>query len=197
MRDDTDDRIVDVRALWQSDQTDLRRLSPAELDAKVARMGRALRVATYGLWVICAIEIVAFTAFFFQPGGLLRKAGALLTVAGMTFLAIQIRFLFVRMRRYQEAMLAEPSVVFYRAWLEQVRSWSQGRWFWSRFLALLPGPLLFSFDVGRGAAHGLAGYTSFIVFIVLFLSAIVLNVVVAVRLVNKRLTLLASFAKDD
>ena len=197
MRDDMDDRIVDIRALWQSDQTDVRRLSPAELEGKVTRMGRMLRVVTYGLWVICAAEIVAFTIFFFQPGDLMRKAGTLLTVAGVMFLAVQIHFNFVRMRRYQEAMLAEPSVVFYRAWLEQVRSWSRGRWFWPRLLALLPGPLLASFDIGRTAAHGLAGYRLFFVFIVLFALAIVLNVVVGVRLVNKRLTLLESFARDD
>jgi hypothetical protein len=128
----------------------------------------------------------------------------LLTVAGFTFLAIQIRFHFVRMRRYQEAMIAEPSVVFYRAWLEQVRSWSRGRWFWARALALFPGLLLFSFVEGRRAARELGGiwsflggYWLFLTFVVLFVLAILLNVVVGVGIVNKRLMLLESFARED
>jgi hypothetical protein len=67
----------------------------------------------------------------------------------------------VRIRRYQEAILAERSVVFYRAWMEQVRSWSRGHWFWSRILPLLPGPLRASFDVGRTAAQVCACAISF------------------------------------
>jgi len=193
----TDDRDG-VRAVWQSQTHETFRMSAEKLTRQAARTKRALIYTTVAMVIICVGEAVAFTIFYFQVHSALQRVGAVLTALGMGFLILQVHRHFVKMRRIQRTTLAEPSAVYLRAVHEHMRAWSRGRWFWPRLMAIMPGPLLFTLGDALGhPKQGIAAFTMFFVFLALGALAIVLNVVVAVRVIDKKLARLRGFARDE
>ncbi|HKR63061.1 MAG TPA: hypothetical protein VJZ00_04960, partial [Thermoanaerobaculia bacterium] len=121
-----------------------------------------------------AVGAIWWLTMFRDP---LAVTGALLTIAGVAFLFFQLRW-----QRRQETTGVTPSIAFYRAQLERRRDFHRGKLFWSRMVALTPGPLLFLAGFAREHPEVIDTLRiELAAFIVLYIAAIVLNLGLAAR----------------
>ena len=182
------DRAADeLCSLWQSQGTEVFRMTPADLQRKAERFEAALRRRSRMLYAICGGEIVAFGYFLTIVSNPVQRIGALLTIVGMTFLAYQIWSHQVNMRAIAAAMYADPAVIFYRGLLERSRDFHRGVWFWSRLLAIMPGPLVFTYGAKQADPTDWSHYVAAAAFILFGLLAIPLNVKIAAGKFQKKL----------
>ena len=130
----------DLKNIWKELDTNpiQRKADEVRKEAEMLRKGVGRRSALGGL--VCLILMASFTVFFFKfPNGL-QRIGCVLTVAGVGYLILQLR-----MRR--SSATPDPGetdcVRFYRAELERQRDFHRGKWFWSRLLIFVPGPIVF------------------------------------------------------
>ena len=78
-----------------------------------------------------------------------ERIGCVLTILAGGILTLQ---LYVNARRRRAAAPANASSTVadrYKAVLQHVRDFHRGTWFWSRLIALLPGPILFMYEFHR------------------------------------------------
>lgn len=164
--------------LWQVQPVDARTPSlddihrlAASVEAVVARRNR------FGL-LISAVEIFVFTGLWLAFPNHTQRIGCAWTVAGLLYMS----------RQLLQSSASSPAadlgfarcVEFQRAELARQRDFHRGWWFWSRFVAFVPGPAIF----GVGAMATFPDASIFIAlvggaYIVIALSAIPLNMKMA------------------
>jgi uncharacterized membrane protein YfcA len=188
----SDDDLRDVRAAWQRERPIAARVTRDQLERKAAAANRRLRVTSIVMMTACVLEVMLFVVFFLRTQDPLRRVGAGLTCLGMLYLAYQM-WANLEVIRTLEAKFADaPSLIFHRAFYQQMREWSRGSWFWKRWFALAPGLLLYS---GIGVRDG-DPPAIFYTFVVLLLLAIALNVFIGAPAMQRRIDTLDAVAGD-
>jgi hypothetical protein len=89
--------------------------------------------------IAAAIVIASFGVFFFVFPNWLQRVGSILTVIGALYLVVQLR---MRSARAMPDVALSSCLQFYRSELQRQRDFHRGKWFWSRMLIFLPGPIV-------------------------------------------------------
>jgi hypothetical protein len=138
----------DLKTLWAELDTNPVQLPPE----KLRREARKVQNGVHRRFVIgggaALIVMVGFTCFFFIFPNWIQRIGSALTVLGAGYMMVQLG---MRPAPPMPDFSQTGSVHFYRAELERQRDFHRGKWFWSRFLIFLPGPLIWC--VGFSHAH--------------------------------------------
>lgn len=163
----------DLKNIWQELETNSIQLSPEKIRNETALLRKGVGRRSVAGGAIGLFLIACFSLFFFIFPNWLQRAGSVLTVAGVVFLVVQ-----VRMRR----VLAIPDsgatdcLNFYRAELERQRDFHRGKWFWSRMLVFMPGPIVFMLGFAQAYPKLAAGiHLELAAFLILSVIAIPLN----------------------
>lgn len=169
----------DDQLLWQSQSAEPARIAPDELRKRMEALERRTRVRTRGGYVACGGVILGALWWLTLFDNVLQRTGALLTIAGIGVLLYQIRVNQLATRAAAEVG-STASLQFHRAELARQRDFHRGSRFWTRMLALIPGPWLFLYGFYQAYPH-LATILAIeaITFVVLFLAAIPLNLRIA------------------
>ena len=130
----------DLVALWQEQGGDGFRMSTEEIQMKLDKMHRCLRRRTIDGYLICATLILFFAGWMIVGMNTLQKAGAVLTMGGLAFLAWQIR---ANGFRGLPADDGSNTLEHLRRELARQRDFHRGARFWQRVLFFVPGPLVF------------------------------------------------------
>ena len=152
----TDVPPTDPRNLWQSQPTEVFRMSPADLQATVARSHRALRLDALKMYSGCISGLIGFgiiAAVFADP---FIRTGAILIALNFVY----VLFLTARDRPTRESAnavrgFADPSVAFYRADLERHVLLLSGSRLWSRFVVAVPAVYLDRKSTRLNSSHAL------------------------------------------
>jgi hypothetical protein len=184
----------DLKILWQELSTNPLRISVDELQREAGKLKKGLHRRSFIGLGAALIVIVAFSAFFFAFTDIFQRIGSALTVAGAVYVVIQLR---MRRERVPPHVGETECVLFYRIELERQRDFHRGRWFWSRLVIMLPGPLIFF--VGFARVH--PELAAFIwlelgVFLILAIIAVPLNLGLA-RKYQHRIDALDALQKDS
>jgi hypothetical protein len=161
----------DVRSVWRDQPAATFTLSHAEIAMKIQTLDRKLRRWFAMVYVVIAVEVVFFGIVFVLFHDPIQRIGALLILGAMLYFAYQLRLhtLQARAVRINAERTTTPSAAFLRSYLDTRRTFHSGIWLWSRLLALLPGPLVLAYGVGRAdpeavpLAWGVAGMFALIV----------------------------------
>jgi hypothetical protein len=188
-----DDSLSDLRAAWQSKMPAEMRVTRERLERKAAHETRRLQMNTVAVVVVCLAEMVAFGVLAVRIHDPARRVGAVLISVGALYLAYEIWKHLKVLRALEARCAGRPSLVFYRALFTQMRDWSSRRWFWRRWIAIAPGPLLYSWAGMRQGEPPVLFY----IFVGLLLLAIVLNMFVAVPRMQRRIDALNRVANGD
>lgn len=141
-----DDR--NVHDLWQSQSAGNFQMTTEEIHMKIEQLDRASQQKTRGGYLVCGFLILFFSLWAIVEHDPLMRAGALLTIAAVLFLGVQLQR--NRVRKPDSARdAAVPSVDHLRAELARQRDFHRGRPFWSRLLFLTSAGLFFSFGFAR------------------------------------------------
>jgi len=145
-----DSQPDDVVTLWQAQGSDGFRMSTEDIRKRIETMNRKVRRRNFDGYLVCAVLIVFFTGWMFVGMGSLQKVGAVLTIFGLVYLVWQMR-----QNRFRGAATGQSgdtaSLDHLRTELARQRDFHRGATFWSRMLALAPGPLVFF--AGFAQAH--------------------------------------------
>ena len=166
----------DLKTLWKELSTNPLQLSPDQLRKEMEKLRKGLRRRFFIGGGAALSAIAAWTLYFFLFPNRLQRIGSVLTALGAGYTIVQLK---LRPARNMPDVGETGCTEFYRAELERQRDFHRGKWFWSRLLILLPGPLVFC--VGFAQA-----YPEIALFIWLNLAAILILAVIAVPL-NLRL----------
>ena len=168
----------DVVALWRTQGTEGFRMSTEAIRGRIEIMNRKMRRRTIDGYLVCAALIVFFAAWMIAGMGSLQQVGAILTIAGVGYLAWQIRA--NRFRAVKTGDAAATAEHLIRE-LARQRDLHRAR-LWSRMLFFVPGPLVFF--AGFAQAHPevirMIRFET-ITFVVLAIAAIPLNLWMARR----------------
>jgi Mg2+/citrate symporter len=163
----------DLKLLWKELSASPLQISLDQLRKEAEMLRKGLRRRSFlgggAAWVV----IAAFVAFIFVFPNPFQRIGSVLTVAGAAYMLVQLR---MRPARGMPEMGETECIRFYQNELERQRDFHRGKWFWSRLLVLLPGPLLFL--VGFAQAYpNLAPviWLEFATFLILAAIAVLLN----------------------
>jgi hypothetical protein len=129
----------DLEILWKELSTNPLQISPDQLRKEAEKLKAGLRKRTVIGGGAALIVIVGWTVFFFVFPNALQRIGSILTVAGAGYMLVQLR---MRPARTMPDTGATDCMRFYRDELERQRDFHRGKWFWSRLLIFLPGPLI-------------------------------------------------------
>jgi hypothetical protein len=193
----TQDALRDACALWQSDTAEMLRVLPEKLQRKAELVDRGVRRTALILYGTCALQIAVFLSFLVLFRDPLRRVGAILTLVGLTYLIYQMRRHHVDTTALARATQADPSVIFYRALLQQRRDFHRGIWLWSRLAVFLPGPAVFMYGAARAdPAEATVTYVVLAIFLLLGAAAVPLNVLVAAGRIQKKIDELDRIERD-
>ena len=130
----------DLKLLWQELSTNPLQLSPEQLQQEMEKLRKGLR-RRFVIGGGAALSVIAaWILYFFRFPNRLQLIGSILTVLGAAFLLVQLK---MSPARTTPDVAETGCTEFYRAELERHRDFHRGKWFWSRLLVLLPGPLVF------------------------------------------------------
>jgi hypothetical protein len=163
----------DLKNLWKELETDPMRISLEELQQEAGKLKSGLRRRSFIGYGAALIVMVAYSTLFFVYPNILQRIGSTLTVVGAAYMIVQLRIRKARVLHYASSI---ECVQFYRAELTRQRDFHQGRWFWSRLVIFVPGPLIFFIGFAQ-AYPGLAVYIwiEFAATLILALIAVLLN----------------------
>ena len=130
----------DLNLLWKELSASPLQISPDQLRKEAETLQKGIRRQSVIGFGAAFSVIAAFTLFLFLFPNKLQRIGSILTVAGAGYLVVQLR---LRPARAMADLGQTACVGFYRAELERRRDFHRGKWFWSRLLIFLPGPLIF------------------------------------------------------
>jgi hypothetical protein len=166
----------DLKILWKELSTNPLQLSLEQLRTEMEKLQKGLR-RRFVIGGGAALSVIAaWTLYFFLFPNRLQRIGSVLTALGAGYTIVQLK---MRPARTMPNVGETGCTEFYRAELERQRDFHRGKWFWSRLLILLPGPLVFC--VGFAQA-----YPEIALFIWLNFAAILILAAIAVPL-NLRL----------
>lgn len=144
----------DLKVLWKEQSVNPLQVSPHQLRKEVEKLRTGVRRRSIVGGGVATIVIVAWTLFFFVFPSWLQRLGSILTVAGTLYMVVQLR---LRPARAMPDVGETDCIRFYRAELERQRDFHQGKWFWSRLLIFVPGPIIWIVGFAR-AYHKLAPF---------------------------------------
>lgn len=130
----------DLKRLWQELSTSPLQLSPEQLRQEVEKLQKGLRRRLVIGGGAALSVIAAWTLYFFLFPNRLQRIGSVLTALGAGYTIVQLK---MRPARAMPNVGETGCSDFYRAELERQRDFHRGKWFWSRLLIFLPGPLVF------------------------------------------------------
>jgi hypothetical protein len=167
--------------LWQSQSEGTGPMSIDELRKRLQELERKMRARTRGGYLVCGFLVLASIWWMTLIPNAFNQIGSVLTVFGVGVLAWQIHSVRTRTNAAAESG-TRASLEFYRDELRRQRDFHRGRSFWTRLLALIPGPILVLLGFHQ-ANHNLAGMliVEGITFALLLLAAIPLNLTLARR----------------
>lgn len=148
--------------------------SLADVPRAAQNFTKKIQRRTRSGFVVTLFESLAFGSFAFIFPNPIQRGGACLTVAAMLFLMYQV--LARRPREGPTETDFPACAVSYRAELERQRDFHRGWWFWSRWVIMLPGFILFcvGFSTARPETARINHWTLFC-FMALAIAAIPLN----------------------
>jgi hypothetical protein len=164
--------------LWQLQAVEPITLSLDDIHRLAARVERGVAYRNRIGLMVSAVEVFVFAGMWMAFPDPLQRFGCVWTVAGLLFMSAQ---LFLRPAVKPSGNLGLAACLdFQRAELVRQRDFHRGWWFWSRFVAFVPGPFIF----GLGALRVFPGQTVFIaaiavVYVAIAVWAIPLNLRVA------------------
>lgn len=138
--------------LWQNQSAEPLRMTPDELRKRMEQLDRRTRTRNRGAYQACGFLVIAFLWSLTVFPNDLQRIGAVLTIAGVGVLFYQIRANKLATRKAAESG-STASLAFHRGELARQRDFHRGKLFWSRFLALMPGPLLGLFGFYQAYPH--------------------------------------------
>jgi hypothetical protein len=130
----------DLKILWKELCTNPLQLSPEQLRKEMEKLRKGLRRRLVIGGGAALFGIAVFALFFFVFPNRLQRIGSVLTVLGTGYMLVQLK---MRPARAVPAVGETGCTEFYRAELERQRDFHRGKWFWSRLVIFLPGPLVF------------------------------------------------------
>lgn len=144
------ERTEDVLGLWQEQETDGFRMNADEIRKRMEQMEKKLRRRTVDGYLVCGSLLAFFALWLGVSPDPIQALGAAMTMAGVGYLAWQIR-----QNRWRETPPADigntASADFLRTELVRQRDFHRGRTFWVRIAVFFPGPMVFF--VGFARAH--------------------------------------------
>jgi len=129
----------DLEILWKELSTNPLQISPDHLRKEAEKLRTGLRRRSVIGGGAALIVIAGWTLFFFVFPNALQRIGSVLTVAGAAYMVVQLR---MRPARTMPDIGEIDCLRFYRTELERQRDFHRGKWFWSRLLIFLPGPVV-------------------------------------------------------
>ena len=143
------------------------------LESKVRRRNR-------GGYLVCALLIVAFSAWAYVEHDMLMRAGAAAIIVAVAFLAYQLQR--NRFEAGDASQVGLPAVEHLRHELQRQVDFHRGKRLWSRMLLLAPAGLLFFIAFAHAHPEVIVTIRLEIVsFILITLAAIPLNLRLAKR----------------
>jgi hypothetical protein len=136
----------DLRNLWQGQPAEERAMSTEELRRRIEAIHQTSRSRDRSILLIFILGLIGFTWWLTLVDGILPKAGAVLTIVAVGYFVHQVRSNLMAEElatRWAAERGGVSSVEFHRAQLERQRDFHSGWQFWSRFVVILPGPLMF------------------------------------------------------
>lgn len=170
-----DERTEDMLGLWQNQNTEGFRMTPDELRKRMEQMEKKLRRRSFDGYLVCGFLVAFFMWWMVVSGDSMQRLGAAMTMAGVGYLAYEIR-----RNRWRETPPAEmgdtASADFLRTELARQRDFHRGRTFWVRILVFFPGPMVFFAGFARAHPEVIEMIRfEAITFVLLILAAIPLN----------------------
>ncbi len=129
----------ELNSLWKQLGTSSPPPTPDQLRKEAERLRTGL---VRRFWIgggAAATVVVAWAIFFFIFPNRLQRIGSIVTVAGTSYMIVQ---LLVRKERRLPNLGEIDCRAFYRAELERQRDFHRGWWLWSRALLFMPGPVI-------------------------------------------------------
>ena len=127
-------------------------------------------------YLACFLVMAGFSYYLVIFPNIGERVGCVLTILGAGLAAVQLHLNTARRRAAVSNGDGSAAMDRYRVVLEHMRDFHRGRWFWSRMITFLPGPLLFAYAFHRTHAEPLESFLAGIVgFLVLGVIAIPLN----------------------
>ena len=163
----------DLKTLWKELSTNPLHLSPDQLRKEMEKLRKGLRRRFFIGGGAALSAIAAWTLYFFLFPNRLQRIGSVLTALGAGYTIVQLK---LRPARNMPDVGETGCTEFYRAELERQRDFHRGKWFWSRLLILLPGPLVFC--VGFAQAYpeiALLMWLNLVAILILAVIAVPLN----------------------
>jgi hypothetical protein len=139
------------------------------------QMEKKLRRRTVDGYLMCGFLLVFFAGWMIVSPDPIQILGAAMTMAGMGYLAWQLR-----QNRWRETPAGDigntASADFLRTELARQRDFHRGRTFWVRIAVLFPGPMVFFAGFARAHPEVIKMIrVEAITFVLLILAAIPLN----------------------
>ena len=183
----------DLGRLWKELRTSPLQISPDQLRKQAGKLQKRVRRSAIVGGAAGLIVIAAFLIFFLEARNNLQRIGCVLTILGSGLILGQLR---------TRSMQARPDVgrtdcsKFYRVELQRQRDFHRGKWFWSRLVTFLPGPMIFLLG-GAQAQPELAPeiWRTFVAFLIVGAIAIPLNLRLA-RKYQRRIDALDTMLGD-
>jgi len=163
----------DLKNLWQELETKPVQLSPERVRREREMLGKGIRRRSILGIGVCLFLMAAWTFFFFIFPNVLQRIGSILTVAGVGYMALQLR-----MCRARTAIDTGETdcATFYRDELARQRDFHRGKWLWSRLLTFMPGPMIWILGFAQAFPRLATGiHLELEAFLVLPIVAVLLN----------------------
>ena len=183
----------ELSRLWKELRTNPLQISPDQLQKQSEKLQKRVRLSAIVGGAAGLIVIAAFLIFFLEARNDLQRIGCVLTVLGSGLLLGQLK---------TRSMQARPDVGrtdctnFYRVELQRQRDFHRGKWFWTRLVTFLPGPMIYLWG-GAQAQPELAPeiWRTFVMFLIVGAIAILLNLRLA-RKYQRRIDALDTMLGD-
>lgn len=164
----TDEPEADeLRKAWQGQESEHFHMSMEDIQMTAERLQRQVRNRTILGAAVFIFVIVAFTLWAVRASNAIECAGAILTVAGVAIMGLQL----IQYRRFEAGSGATAEHL--RAELRRHRDYHRGAAFWSRVVLITPGPLVLM--TGFAMAHPSARWSMLVdaaVFVLLLVAAV-------------------------
>jgi hypothetical protein len=154
--------------------------SVGDVPRAAQNFAKKIQRRTRSVFIVTLFESVCFGSFILFFPNLMQRIGSGLTVVAMLFMMYQV--LARRPREVPGETDASICVVAYRAELERQRDFHRSWWFWSRWVIMLPGFVLFclGFSTAHPETASINHWTLFS-FVALAIAAIPLNLGLACK----------------
>ena len=143
----TEHPVDRAQEYWLAQPTETFRLGAGDLARKIKRLETDARNNNVAMYVAMLFNGVMWAAMTFIVDGAVTRAGAVVALLGWGFAIGQVTREWRRTIAACLDMAEMPVASFYRAALERERSLFVGGRFWTRYVAMIAGPVLFAVGI--------------------------------------------------